>query len=549
MIVKCILLALGMPFGCCLAAGEWQDLFDGKDLTGWSVTLEGMEPGKDPAGLVQVHDGAIHMYRDADPAAKMPFGVVTHEKEFSNFELSFEYRWVGKKFPPRTDALRDAGVIYHVKDASKIWPDGVELQVQEGDTGDLVLIHTGALTWMQPEKDKAPEGQGDPGLLPENGGVPVSFAPEWPYIGRFPVADRLEVWNQVSIRVRGSDYAEHIVNGQTRARMIQLINRKNQPLPSGKLCFQLEGAEIAYRAIRVRELTPGLTASQRVVSLSAVAGKPARTQSFILTNRSGSALSPKFKLLGKDAEAFTVTGGPDEELARGANASWTVAFKPPRGAARYSAGIEIGDAAEGTFVILQGIGLAAFEGENEPPLQRIVHALGIPLDVGGNQLALDTKATTIGKSIAGGYFKSADGGKIQITPVARFSPPGSVPIGIFTKDAEAPVIVGKLADSSPAVPDAHQTLLPPWEQGVQMIEIDPGDKPFGLSMDGHRYRSSTDPSRPTKATIPHTARIYPVTSFQGAAVKNTWLVGFEEASNGDYQDAVLMLGNVVPTEP
>lgn len=548
MIGKSIAFALGLPFGCCIAAGEWQELFNGRDLTGWSVTIAGMDPGKDPANLVQVHDGAIHMYREADPAVKTPFGVVTHEKEFANFELSFEYRWMGMKFPPRADALRDAGVIYHVKDASSIWPDGVEFQVQEGDTGDLVLIHAGALTWMQPDKTKAPEGQGEPGLLPENGGIPISFAPEWPYIGRFPVADRLEGWNQVSIVVRGSEYAEHIVNGQTRVRLTQMIDRQNQPLASGKLCFQLEGAEIAYRAIRVRELTPGLVASQRVVSLSAVAGKPARRQELTLTNSGASPLSTRFKLTGNDADAFALTAGP-EELAPGATATWSVTFKPTRGAARYSAGIQFGDATEGVFVVLQGIGLAAFEGENEPPLQRIVHALGIPLDVGGSQLSLDTKAATIGQSIASGYFKSADGGKIRITPLARFSPPGSVPIGIFTRDAESPVIIGHLADSIGYPPDAHQSLFPPWEEGGPTIEADLGNRSFGLSMDGHLYRSSTDPTRPTKAAIPHTARIYPVTSYQGAPVKNTWLVGFEEASNGDYQDAVLMLGNVVPADP
>ena len=29
-------------------------------------------------------------------------------------------------------------------------------------------------------------------------------------------------------------------------------------------------------------------------------------------------------------------------------------------------------------------------------------------------------------------------------------------------------------------------------------------------------------------------------------MRNTWAIGFEEAKNGDYQDAVLMVENVVP---
>ncbi|RYD43780.1 MAG: DUF1080 domain-containing protein, partial [Verrucomicrobiaceae bacterium] len=44
------------------AEGEWKSLFNGKDLSGWTVTLDKHKPGEDPEKLVQVRDGAIHMY-------------------------------------------------------------------------------------------------------------------------------------------------------------------------------------------------------------------------------------------------------------------------------------------------------------------------------------------------------------------------------------------------------------------------------------------------------------------------------------------------------
>ncbi len=63
-------------------------------------------------------------------------------------------------------------------------------------------------------------------------------------------------------------------------------------------------------------------------------------------------------------------------------------------------------------------------------------------------------------------------------------------------------------------------------------------------MKGHKYVSFTDLKLNSGAPIAHTGRIYPVKSFQGVARENAYLVGFEEAKNGDYQDAVFLIENV-----
>ena len=128
----------------------------------------------------------------------------------------------------------------------------------------------------------------------------------------------------------------------------------------------------------------------------------------------------------------------------------------------------------------------------------------------------------------------------------RDTPEGTtVPFGVIPHEEELREI-GKLAACSGDFPDAHQALLPPLEQDVARIEFAPGNAPFGFYMEGHAHVSFTDPSRPSKATIPRTARVYPIRSFQGKVMRNTWAIGFEEAKNGDYQDAVLMVENVVP---
>ena len=69
---------------------------------------------------------------------------------------------------------------------------------------------------------------------------------------------------------------------------------------------------------------------------------------------------------------------------------------------------------------------------------------------------------------------------------------------------------------------------------------------FALFLKAHHYTSFTDPELPTDAKIAHTARVFPVTNFQGKEMKDAWLVGFEEAANGDYQDAAFLIENVKP---
>ncbi|RYD48761.1 MAG: DUF1080 domain-containing protein [Verrucomicrobiaceae bacterium] len=531
-----------------LTAEEWVTLFNGKNLDGWTTVLQDKKPGEDPDRFVQVRDGAIHMYADTDPEKKVPFGVIVHEKTFSRFHMSLEYRWAEKKFAPRKNDIRDAGLLYHASNAGKVWPDSVEYQIQEGDSADIVFLPKAGLTWMRPDTDKAPEGQGDPGMLPEEGGFPRDFSrTNFAYIGRYPVLDNLEGWNRVEVIVHADETAEHIINGTTRARIANLREKDGSPVREGKVALQLEGAEILYRDVKIRELSEPLKPDRTTVALSAVKGQKTRKADLVVKNPSKSPLPADLSISGRDADVFKVTA-KEKSIPAGGSTTVTIEFLAPDSARRYSAGLQIGTNTEGAFVVLQGIGLAAFEGKNEPTLQGIVRALGIPLDVGGGQLELDTGKDVIGQSKAIPAFRAAGKEKVRITPVARFSPKGVTPFGIVLEGETELVEKGRLADVSEAIPDAHQCLFPPLEGDSSSVEFEAPEKPFALYMKGHQYTSFSDPAIETTAGIPHTGRVYPVTCFEGRAMKNAWLVGFEEAANGDYQDALFLVENVVPAE-
>ena len=535
-----ILLAL---YSQGAAESDWVSLFNGKDLSGWTVTVKDLTPGEDPDKLVQVRDGAIHMYADSDPEKKVPFGVITHEKTFSRFHLALEYRWLTKKFAPRKDAIRDAGLLYHASNTDKVWPSSVEYQIQEGDSGDIIFIAEGGISWAHPEPDKAPKGQGDASLLPENGGFP-RIGVNQTYFGRFPEHDHLVGWNRSEVIVHADESAEHILNGHVRSRLSNIQHLGGGALKEGKICLQLEGAELQYRDVRIKELDEPLRPDRPVVSLSAVKDKPARAATLQVRNPLDRPLTADLSITGADAPAFTANAGK-MTLAAGESMTVEVRFLPTHGAGRYSAGLRIGTPEQGAFVILQGIGLEAFEGKNEPPLQSIVHALQIPLDVGGTKLELDTNADAIGGGVLAKGFIAVNGKKVRVTPLARFSPPGETPFG-FDIAGGGQIETGSLADSS-EIEDAHQCLFPPLDGGAAHVEFAvPASSSFSLWMQGPKYTSSTVPGESEGATIKHTARVYPVSHFQGKTMENAWLVGFEEAANGDYQDAVFLIENVKP---
>jgi hypothetical protein len=115
---------------------EWNPLFNGQNLDGWEIVI-GNSRSDDPNHLVQVRDGVIHMYQDAPAGSAQPAGYLVTSKPFSDYHLRLEYKWGVKKFAPRMNSRRDAGLLYHIAGKEGVWPQCVECQIQENDTGDV----------------------------------------------------------------------------------------------------------------------------------------------------------------------------------------------------------------------------------------------------------------------------------------------------------------------------------------------------------------------------------------------------------------------------
>jgi hypothetical protein len=244
---------------------------------------------------------------------------------------------------------------------------------------------------------------------------------------------------------------------------------------------------------------------------------------------------------------FSIVAAPPTPVRVAAGAETTVrfVFSPPAGGMTgvesSSLRIASNDPDEGMLDVgLWGLSTRAAQGANEPPLAQIVEALGYAIDVGGKNLVLGTGANPIGDEVRAQLFRRASPGSVTIQPVARYSPDEPVPYGFYTRPATAPMLnqVGVMRMGQ------EQVLLPGVEPSSKP-DFDPGDVSFGIYGTAGGHTAYTEDA--LNATgVRHAVRSYPLKDRAGKPVANSFLVCFEEAMNGDYNDYVFVIANAMP---
>lgn len=228
------------------ALGGWEPLFNGTDLTGWYSYLPSQGVNRDPEGVFRAENGLLHIL-GVENKGEREFGYLATERSFSNYQLRLEFRWGAERFRPRHDKKRDSGVIYHVSGRDGVWPQGVEYQIQEGDTGDFWLLGgTTLTTTVESVRPAEPRYE-------QNGLPYTSRRGDFVRIIKNGTFESGTDWNTVDIIVRG-DTATHLINGQVNNRAYSLHTPSGAALTGGKILLQAEGAEIFYRNIQIRSL-------------------------------------------------------------------------------------------------------------------------------------------------------------------------------------------------------------------------------------------------------------------------------------------------------
>lgn len=273
------LLAAAFLFGLApLGAQEWRPLFNGT-LEGWrtwlagpheSMTVESLarDPAtgryekygwdRDPLGVftVAVVDGqpAIHV-------SGQVFGVLMTRESFGDFHLRLQFKWGEKRWAPRTEVVRDSGLLYRIHGEPGLvggaWPPSVELQIQEHDCGDLWTVGSR----IEVPARRATAADGKPVRIYDPAGTPATFGME-PAGGRCIKGADFEKptgeWNTIELVCLG-DESIHIVNGHVVMRLKKARGHGAgdwaAPLVSGPVLLQSEGAEVFYRDVQVRAIS------------------------------------------------------------------------------------------------------------------------------------------------------------------------------------------------------------------------------------------------------------------------------------------------------
>jgi hypothetical protein len=209
-------------------------LFDGHSLAAFDTFIRGEGLNVDTTHIFRVENGVVHV-------SGQGFGYFITKQRFHDYRLHAEFKWGDSTFLEKKGKARDSGILYHVQGPDKVWPRSLELQIQEGATGDMWLTDSAAANTRDGARINS---------RPGNGTMIARFGKgAWKDVVGYrdpngEIERPLGEWNEVELVVRG-DTARHYVNGK-------LVNEVTHLFPSdGKILFQSEGAELFFRNIRL----------------------------------------------------------------------------------------------------------------------------------------------------------------------------------------------------------------------------------------------------------------------------------------------------------
>lgn len=121
----CALLAASVSFAQSMpgvkpraSREEWLELFNGRDLGGWTPKISQHALGENVADTFRVENGVLQVRYDKYRNFGAQFGHLFYQTPYSYYRLIVEYRFVGEqaKGNPGAWAFRNSGVMVHSQD-------------------------------------------------------------------------------------------------------------------------------------------------------------------------------------------------------------------------------------------------------------------------------------------------------------------------------------------------------------------------------------------------------------------------------------------------
>ncbi len=187
---------------CLTAAADepkWIPLFNGKDLTGWTIKIARHPLGENYASTFRVEDGILKVSYDGYDKFDQQYGHLFTNLAYSHYILRMEYRFTGAMMADAPKYVNlNSGVMLHAQPPQSMrfdqgFPSSLEMQ-------------------FLADEGKGPRSTGNlctPGTHVEMGGslitkhIVKSSAPTFP----------AEEWVRAEVEVRGNDEIIHRING------------------------------------------------------------------------------------------------------------------------------------------------------------------------------------------------------------------------------------------------------------------------------------------------------------------------------------------------
>ncbi|MBL7471907.1 3-keto-disaccharide hydrolase [Robertkochia sediminum] len=242
---------------------QWEVLFDGQSLEGWTPKITGQPAGMDSLNTFKAEDGMIRVTYDNYETFGNRFGHLFYKEAYAAYYLSLEYRFLGDQAPDGEGwAFKNSGVMFHSQSASSMLPDqnfpvSLEGQFLGGNGTDprptMNLCTPGTNVVMA-----------DSLFTPHcvNSTSPTFHDEQWVRAGFLVLADSLIVHY-----VNGKEvlrYSKPQLGGTMAEDAAEAFRHEGKPLKEGYIALQSESHPIDFRNIRILDLQP-LTRNRKVL--------------------------------------------------------------------------------------------------------------------------------------------------------------------------------------------------------------------------------------------------------------------------------------------
>lgn len=117
---------------------EWKSLFNGKNLDGWLVKINGYELNTNYNKTFRAENGVLKVSYDNYDNFTNQFGHIFYKNPFTNYKLRLQYRFVGDQVKGgETWAKKNSGIMIHCQSPESMllnqaFPQSLEVQLLGG---------------------------------------------------------------------------------------------------------------------------------------------------------------------------------------------------------------------------------------------------------------------------------------------------------------------------------------------------------------------------------------------------------------------------------